>query len=65
MTPMCSRSRLRGRTRSLVEPHGRRSSKIIASGSPRTAARTEVSGMGAIVCFRDPEGNTLGLWENL
>jgi hypothetical protein len=39
--------------------------EIEAAGGSVVRARTEIPGMGAFAYFKDPEGNTLGLWENL
>jgi predicted enzyme related to lactoylglutathione lyase len=39
--------------------------KIEAAGGGVVMPRTEIPGMGAYAYFTDPEGNTLGLWENL
>jgi uncharacterized protein len=36
---------------------------IEAEGGNTVQARTEIPGMGAFAYFKDPEGNTLGLWE--
>jgi predicted enzyme related to lactoylglutathione lyase len=38
--------------------------RIEASGGSVLQPRTELPGMGAFAYFTDPEGNTLGLWEN-
>ena len=38
---------------------------IEAAGGSTVKPRTEIPGMGAFAYFKDPEGNTLGLWENL
>jgi uncharacterized protein len=38
--------------------------QVEASGGRTVRARTEIPGMGAYAYFTDPEGNTLGLWEN-
>jgi uncharacterized protein len=40
-------------------------SKIESAGGSVVRPRTEIPGMGAFAYFKDPEGNTLGLWENL
>ena len=37
--------------------------KIEAGGGSTVTPRTEVPNMGWFAYFRDPEGNTLGLWE--
>jgi predicted enzyme related to lactoylglutathione lyase len=39
--------------------------QVEASGGQVVRPRTEIPGMGAYAYFKDPEGNTLGLWENL
>jgi predicted enzyme related to lactoylglutathione lyase len=39
--------------------------QIEAQGGSVVRPRTEIPGMGAFAYFKDPEGNTLGLWENL
>jgi predicted enzyme related to lactoylglutathione lyase len=39
--------------------------KVEAAGGETIAPRTEIEGMGAFAYFKDTEGNTLGLWENL
>ena len=39
--------------------------RIEAAGGSTVRPRTEIPGMGAFAYFRDPEGNTLGLWESL
>jgi hypothetical protein len=39
--------------------------KVEAGGGETIAPRTEIEGMGAFAYFKDTEGNTLGLWENL
>ena len=39
--------------------------RIEAAGGRVVRARQEIPGMGAFGYFEDPEGNTLGLWENL
>jgi predicted enzyme related to lactoylglutathione lyase len=38
--------------------------QIEAAGGSVVQPRTELAGMGAFAYFTDPEGNTLGLWEN-
>jgi predicted enzyme related to lactoylglutathione lyase len=38
--------------------------QVEAAGGRTVRARTEIPGMGAFAYFTDPEGNTLGLWEN-
>jgi uncharacterized protein len=38
--------------------------KVEAGGGETITPRTEIAGMGAFAYFKDPEGNTLGLWEN-
>ena len=35
------------------------------SGGSVVRPRTEIPGMGAFAYFKDCEGNTMGLWENL
>jgi uncharacterized protein len=37
--------------------------KVEAGGGTTVTPRTEIPGMGAFGYFKDPEGNTLGLWE--
>jgi predicted enzyme related to lactoylglutathione lyase len=37
---------------------------VQAAGGRVVRERTEIPGMGAYAYFTDPEGNTLGLWEN-
>lgn len=37
---------------------------VAAAGGRVVRERTEIPGMGAFAYFTDPEGNTLGLWEN-
>ncbi len=39
--------------------------KIGALGGTTVSPRQEVPGMGYAAYFRDPEGNVLGLWQNL
>jgi uncharacterized protein len=39
--------------------------KVDAGGGETITPRTEIEGMGAFAYFKDTEGNTLGLWENL
>lgn len=38
--------------------------EIESAGGRVVQGRTEIPGMGAFAYFTDPEGNTLGLWEN-
>ncbi len=38
--------------------------QVEAAGGKVVRPRTEIPGMGAFAYFTDPEGNTLGLWEN-
>jgi uncharacterized protein len=38
--------------------------QVEAAGGRVVRERTEIPGMGAFAYFTDPEGNTLGLWEN-
>lgn len=38
--------------------------KVEAGGGSVVRPRQEIPGMGAFAYFKDPEGNTLGLWEN-
>jgi uncharacterized protein len=38
--------------------------QVEAAGGHVVRPRTEIPGMGAFAYFTDPEGNTLGLWEN-
>jgi hypothetical protein len=38
--------------------------RIEAAGGSTVRPRTEIPGMGAFAYFKDPEGNTLGLWES-
>ncbi|HSJ50306.1 MAG TPA: VOC family protein [Actinomycetota bacterium] len=38
--------------------------KIEAAGGNTVTPRTEVPNLGAFAYFQDPEGNTMGLWEN-
>jgi predicted enzyme related to lactoylglutathione lyase len=38
--------------------------KVEAGGGSVVRPREEIPGMGAFAYFTDPEGNTLGLWEN-
>jgi uncharacterized protein len=38
--------------------------QVEAAGGRTVRPRTEIPGMGAFAYFTDPEGNTLGLWEN-
>ncbi len=37
---------------------------VEAGGGSVVTPRTEIPGMGAFAYFKDPEGNTLGLWES-
>lgn len=37
--------------------------KVEAGGGTVVTPRTEVPGMGWFAYFKDPEGNTMGLWE--
>jgi predicted enzyme related to lactoylglutathione lyase len=37
--------------------------QIEAAGGSTVRPRSEIPGMGAYAYFKDPEGNTLGLWE--
>jgi uncharacterized protein len=37
--------------------------QIEAAGGTMTHPREEIPGMGAFAYFKDPEGNTMGLWE--
>lgn len=39
--------------------------KIEAAGGSTVTPRTEIPNMGAFAYFKDPEGNTMGLWEDL
>ncbi len=39
--------------------------RIEAAGGSVVQPRQEIPNMGAFAYFRDTEGNTLGLWENL
>ncbi|WP_232665807.1 VOC family protein [Pseudonocardia sp. TRM90224] len=39
--------------------------EIEAAGGSIVRPRTEIPGMGAFAYFKDPDGNVLGLWENL
>lgn len=39
--------------------------KIESSGGTVVQPRTEIPDMGAFGYFKDPEGNVLGLWENI
>ncbi|HEX6330627.1 MAG TPA: VOC family protein [Actinomycetota bacterium] len=39
--------------------------KIEAAGGGTVTPRTEIPNMGAFAYFKDPEGNTLGLWETV
>lgn len=39
--------------------------KIEAAGGSTVTPRTEIPNMGAFAYFKDPEGNTLGLWETV
>jgi predicted enzyme related to lactoylglutathione lyase len=38
--------------------------QVESAGGSVVRPRTEIPGMGAFAYFKDPEGNTLGLWEN-
>ena len=38
--------------------------QVEAAGGKVVRPRTEIPGMGAFAYFTDPDGNTLGLWEN-
>jgi predicted enzyme related to lactoylglutathione lyase len=38
--------------------------QLEAAGGSVVRPRTEIPGMGAFAYFKDPEGNTLGLWES-
>ncbi|OZM77318.1 VOC family protein [Pseudonocardia sp. MH-G8] len=38
--------------------------QVEAAGGRTVRPRTEIPGMGAYAYFTDPEGNTVGLWEN-
>jgi predicted enzyme related to lactoylglutathione lyase len=38
--------------------------QVQAAGGRVVRERTEIPGMGAFAYFTDPEGNTVGLWEN-
>ena len=39
--------------------------KVEAEGGATVQPRTEIPNMGAFAYFKDSEGNTMGLWENL
>jgi predicted enzyme related to lactoylglutathione lyase len=39
--------------------------QVEASGGSVVHPRQEIPGMGAYAYFKDPEGNTMGLWETL
>jgi uncharacterized protein len=39
--------------------------RVETGGGTVVRPRTEVPGMGAFAYFKDTEGNTLGLWENV
>ncbi len=39
--------------------------KIESAGGSVVQARTEIPDMGAFAYFKDPEGNVMGLWENV
>ena len=39
--------------------------RIEAGGGKTVQPRQEIPGMGAFAYFTDPEGNVMGLWENL
>ena len=47
-----------------VESIDRSLEQVEAAGGKVVRPRTEIPGMGAFAYFTDPEGNTLGLWEN-
>jgi predicted enzyme related to lactoylglutathione lyase len=47
-----------------VESIDRALEQVEAAGGKVVRPRTEIPGMGAFAYFTDPEGNTLGLWEN-
>ncbi|HSJ51992.1 MAG TPA: VOC family protein [Actinomycetota bacterium] len=38
--------------------------KIEAAGGTTVTPRTQIPNLGAFAYFQDPEGNTMGLWEN-
>jgi predicted enzyme related to lactoylglutathione lyase len=39
--------------------------RVVASGGSTVRSKQEIPGMGAFAYFKDTEGNTLGLWENV
>lgn len=39
--------------------------KVVEAGGKVAIPKSDVAGMGYSAAFVDPEGNTLGLWENL
>jgi uncharacterized protein len=39
--------------------------QVEAGGGSVVRPRSEIPGMGAFAYFKDPEGNVVGLWENL
>jgi predicted enzyme related to lactoylglutathione lyase len=39
--------------------------RIEQAGGSVVRPRAEIPGMGAFAYFKDPEGNVMGLWENL
>jgi predicted enzyme related to lactoylglutathione lyase len=39
--------------------------RVKAGGGAVVQPRQEIPGLGAFAYFTDPEGNVLGLWENL
>ncbi|GAA5134105.1 VOC family protein [Pseudonocardia adelaidensis] len=47
-----------------VESVDRALEQVEAAGGKVVRPRSEIPGMGAFAYFTDPEGNTLGLWEN-
>jgi len=47
-----------------VESVDRALEQVEAAGGTVVRPRTEIPGMGAFAYFTDPDGNTLGLWEN-
>lgn len=38
--------------------------QVESAGGSVVRPRTEIPGLGTFAYFKDPEGNTLGLWEN-
>jgi uncharacterized protein len=50
-----------------VEVHGIDDAlkKVEAGGGSVVQPRTAIPNMGAFAYFKDPEGNTMGLWESL